>query len=164
MAVCGSLQAASGNQRLLERARELAPRGAVVEAFDDLGRLPHFNPDLLATIEPSVAAWRNAIAQSDALLIACPEYGHSLPGALKNAIDWVIGSAELEGKVVGTTASTPHASRGLLGLQALHTTLAAVSAQVVGGAPIVRGPEADQQIRALLDALLLKVHQQRSRA
>lgn len=60
--------------------------------FDGLRHLPHFNPD--TEEPPAVRDWRKALAGSDAVLIASPEYGHSLPGALKNGIDWVIGSGE----------------------------------------------------------------------
>ena len=101
LAICGSLQANSSNLTLLRLAAARAPEGVEVVIYDGLGTLPHFNPDLEASAPlPEVQALRGALAGSDALLIACPEYGHSLPGALKNAIDWVIGSGELERKVV----------------------------------------------------------------
>jgi chromate reductase len=159
--VCGSLQARSANLALLQRAAALAHAwpGLELRLFEELGELPHFNPDLEAAAPlPTVERWRRAIAESDALLIACPEFGHSLPGALKNAIDWVIGSGELERKVVALTASTPAAERGRLGLAALATTLGAVRGQLVGGEPIVRGAAADAQLGALLEALVAKVH------
>jgi NAD(P)H-dependent FMN reductase len=60
-----------------------------------------------SAVPESVLRWRGMLAASDAVLIASPEYGFSLPGALKNAIDWVIGSGELEGKVVAITAAVP---------------------------------------------------------
>jgi NAD(P)H-dependent FMN reductase len=100
-----------------------------------------------------VRSWRAALASSDALFIASPEYGHSLPGALKNAIDWVIGSGELYRKVVVVTASAPGPGRGERGLRALCDTLRAVEARILGGEPIVRGPELDAMLDALLDAL-----------
>jgi chromate reductase len=152
-AVLGSLGAKSGNRALLERAVALAPDVVEVVLFDRLGSLPHFDPDVVDS-PPPVLAWREAIAASDGLLIACPEYGHSLPGVLKNAIDWVIGTGELERKVVAITASTPAPERGRMGLAALRQTLGAVSATIVGGEPIARGPDADTQLRALLDALI----------
>jgi len=77
------LQAKSGNLALLQRAVELAPAGVAIQLFDGIRDLPHFNPDL--EVEgplPAVELWRRAIADSDALLIACPEFGHSLPGVL----------------------------------------------------------------------------------
>jgi NAD(P)H-dependent FMN reductase/ribosomal protein S18 acetylase RimI-like enzyme len=122
--------------------------------FAGLAELPHFNPDLDGPTCPEpVRRWRQALAASDALLIACPEYGHSLPGVLKNAIDWLIGSGELEEKLVAITASTPIAVRGRLGLRALRDTLGAVRAEIVGGEPVVRGPTEESELLALIKTL-----------
>jgi chromate reductase, NAD(P)H dehydrogenase (quinone) len=156
--VCGSLQASSHNLDLLRLAAAVAPAPLELTLFEGLRELPHFDPDLDQRGAPEpVLAWRAAIASSDALLIACPEYGHSLPGVLKNAIDWTIGSGELERKVVAVTAATVAPYRGLLGLQALRQTLAAVSARIVGGEPILRGPEGESAVRMLLDGLLAEL-------
>jgi chromate reductase len=158
LAICGSLQAKSSNLALLEVAARSAPAGLHVTLFDGLRDLPHFNPDLEASSTlPVVDAWRRALAESDALLIASPEYGHSLPGALKNGVDWVIGSGELERKVVAITAAVPAAPRGRLGLRALRDTLNAVRARIVGGDPIARGPSFERDVRALLGALLAEL-------
>jgi NAD(P)H-dependent FMN reductase/ribosomal protein S18 acetylase RimI-like enzyme len=157
LAICASLQEKSQNRTLIEAAVRLAPGGAVVVPYFGLADLPHFNPDLEAGGTPAaVAAYRQAIRDSDALLIACPEYGHSLPGVLKNSIDWLIGSGELEGKLVAITASTNMAGRGRLGLRALRDALVPVQADVLGGEPIVRGPESDAQLAELLRALLAR--------
>jgi NAD(P)H-dependent FMN reductase len=154
LAVCGSLQAKSGNRELLAVATRAAPPGVEVTLFDGIADLPHFNPDLErdATL-PAVDRWRRALAESDALLIASPEYGFSLPGALKNAIDWVIGSGELEGKVVAMTAAVPAVERGRRGLSALADTLRAVRATLVGGEPIAKGPDFEADVAALVQAL-----------
>jgi chromate reductase, NAD(P)H dehydrogenase (quinone) len=155
LGVSGSLQRGSSNLALLECARELAPTGVEVAIYDGLRTLPQFNLDLEAQAPlPLVEAWRRELDASDALLLASPEYGFSLPGALKNAIDWVIGSGELERKVVGITASVNHAERGRRGLAALENTLSALSATVVGGVPIVRGAEFEDDVRVLLGALI----------
>jgi NAD(P)H-dependent FMN reductase len=95
-----------------------------------------------------------ALADCDAVLIASPEYGLSLPGALKNGIDWVIGSGELEQKVVAITAAVPAPERGRRGLRALRDTLSAVRATLVGGEPIPLGPEFESQIAALVRTLV----------
>jgi chromate reductase len=155
LAVCGSLQRESANLRLLSAAAGAAAPEVKVVLFDSLGELPHFNPDIEASGAPeSVMRWRRALAQSDAVLIASPEYGFSLPGALKNAIDWVIGSGELEGKVVAITAAVPATERGRRGLQALRDTLGAVRATIVGGEPIARGPDFERHVAELLQALI----------
>lgn len=165
LAIVGSLGASSSNKALVATAASAAPAGVEVAVFDRLGTLPFFDPDLghpelpadaredAAHALGAVLALRRAILASDALLIACPEYGHSLPGALKNAIDWLIGTGELERKVVAITASVPHTERGRRGLAALAQTLGAVSAQIAWREPIVRGTEA-ASLPALFAALV----------
>src|SRR5207344_618511 len=101
----------------------------------------------------SVLRWKQALAKSDAILIASPEYAFSLPGVLKNAIDWVVGTGELEGKVVAITAAVLHQGRGRRGLQALRDTLSAVRATIVGGEPIPLGPAFERQVALLVEAL-----------
>lgn len=156
LAVCGSLQSQSKNLALLRVAATCVPPEVEFQLFDGLGDLPHFNPDIesTTTTPDSVRRWREALAGSDAVLIASPEYGFSLPGVLKNAIDWVIGSGELEGKIVAITAAVPGPGRGRRGLQALRDTLSAVRVVVVGGEPIPIGPKFDQTVAALVKALV----------
>jgi len=160
LAVCGSLQQKSRNLTLLQRAAQLAPVGVQVSLFDGIRELPLFDPDLERDGELlSVTRWRHAIARSDALLIACPEYGHSLPGALKNAVDWVIGTGELERKVVGVTAAVAIQEQGQRGLEALQQTLRAVSARIVGGGATVRGPQFDRDLSRLLACVVAEAEQ-----
>jgi len=155
LGVCGSLQAKSANRALLDAAAAAVPPGVEFVVFDGLCDLPHFNPDLDASgAPPSVGRWREQLAHSDALLIASPEYGFSLPGALKNGIDWVIGSGELEHKIVAITAAVPAPERGRRGLQALRETLAAVRVTIVGGEPIVKGPRFADDVAALVGMLI----------
>ena len=104
LTVSGSLRAGSSNAALLAAAAELAPAGVTVSAYDELGAIPAFSPDLEqapAPVPPAVAHWRAALAAADMILISSPEYAHGVPGALKNALDWVVGSGELMGKPVG---------------------------------------------------------------
>ena len=155
LGVCGSLQSQSKNRSLLRTAARLAAPDVEIVLFDGLANLPHFNPELEATTTPeSVRLWRQALAESDAVLITCPEYGFSLPGALKNAIDWVIGSGELERKIVAITAAVSSPERGRRGLQALRDTLSALSVTLVGGEPIPLGPEFDRDVAALVGELV----------
>jgi NAD(P)H-dependent FMN reductase len=155
LGICGSLQAKSSNLTLLETAQRLSPADVEVTLSDHLRHLPHFNPDLDGDgVAAEVTAFRRALAESDGLLVTCPEYGFSLPGALKNGIDWAISSGELEYKVVAMTASVASAGRGQMGLQALGQTLRAVSAVIVGGESIARGPNFERDVAALLEALI----------
>jgi len=164
LAISGSLQAQSRNAALLSAAARLAPTGVDVDLFDGIRDLPHFNPDIEAVMLPgSVRRWRQALTSSDAVLIACPEYGFSLPGVLKNAIDWVIGSGELEGKIVAITAAAPGPGRGRRGLQALRDTLSAVSASIVGGEPIPVGLGFERDVERLISDLSQAVRRERAR-
>ncbi|MBV9946869.1 MAG: DsbA family protein, partial [Myxococcales bacterium] len=125
--------------------------------FDGLGELPPFNPDIAEGTVPAVERWRGALRGADAVLIASPEYGFSLPGVVKNAIDWVIGTGELERKIVGVTAAVNHPERGRRGLDALCLPLLAISARIVGKRPIVRGPAFADDVGALIAAIAREV-------
>ena len=88
LGIAGSLRAGSHNKALLRAARELAPAGTEFVEFD-VRHLPHYDGDVEAAGDPErVAAFKDAIREADALLIATPEYNRGLPGVLKNAIDW----------------------------------------------------------------------------
>ena len=88
LGIAGSLRRASYNQGLLRAAIELAPPDVVIETFD-IGTLPLHNEDLRAGGDPApVAALKEAIARADAVLFVTPEHNRSIPGVLKNAIDW----------------------------------------------------------------------------
>ncbi len=155
LGICGSLQRTSGNLMLLNHADSCTPPDVEFVLFDGIRELPHFNPDIDREGTPeSVTRWRRALTDSDAVLIASPEYGFSLPGVLKNGIDWVIGSGELEGKVVAITAAVPAPERGRRGLQALRDTLSAVRATIVGGEPIAKGPEFGRYVAELVRSLV----------
>ncbi len=100
LALSGSLRAASANSSVLRAAAALAPEQARIQVYHGLGELPHFNPDLEGREPPAVLGFRRQLRAADGMLIACPEYAHGLPGAFKNALDWVVGSGELVGKPV----------------------------------------------------------------
>ena len=105
LAISGSLRRDSHNSRLLRHIAERAPAGIELEIWDDLRSIPPYDAD--DDLEPApapVAELRETIASADALLIATPEYNASIPGVLKNALDW---------------ASRPHATNPLRGKPAL---------------------------------------------
>ncbi len=89
LTISGSLRAASHNTGLLRAAAELAPDGVEVRQFEGLDRIPHYNEDH-DTDEPDreVQRLRDEIAGADVVLISTPEYNGSMPGHLKNAVDW----------------------------------------------------------------------------
>jgi NAD(P)H-dependent FMN reductase len=90
LVLLGSLRAASINRQLAELAVETAPEGASLELFDRLGELPFYNEDIdNGDVPEAVAALRAVAADADATLVVTPEYNGSIPGVLKNAIDWL---------------------------------------------------------------------------
>jgi NAD(P)H-dependent FMN reductase len=104
LTVSGSLREGSSNTALLDAVAALAGADVQVTAFRELADVPAFNPDLEGAAGPrhaAVAAWGDALSGADAVLISSPEYAHGVPGVLKNALDWVVGSGELVGKPVG---------------------------------------------------------------
>ena len=88
LGISGSLRRGSHNRTLLRAARMELPTGVDLIEWDGLAGLPAFNEDLERTPPPSVRAFLGFVADADALLIATPEYNASVPGALKNALDW----------------------------------------------------------------------------
>lgn len=143
--VSGSLQSRSSTAAVLASIGELvtlradaeAPAGAACatsatfEVFAGIEDLPHFNPD--RDTEPpddAVAAWRSALGAADAVVIATPEYAHGYPGALKDALDWVVGSGELiDTPVLLVTAS---GSGGVRAGQSLAPVIEVMAGPLVG--------------------------------
>ena len=90
LVLLGSLRAASVNRQLAELAVESAPDGVSLQLFDRLGELPFYNEDIdNEDVAESVTALRDVAAGADAALVVTPEYNGSIPGVLKNAIDWL---------------------------------------------------------------------------
>jgi len=105
-----------------------------VSIYRELAELPPFNPDLDNEDPPgAVTSFRARLQTCDAVLISCPEYAHGVPGALKNALDWVVGSGELVGKpvaLINGSARATHARASLI------ETLTVMSARVIPDASI----------------------------
>lgn len=105
----GSLRKNSYNKALLRAAVELIPKDAKIETFD-LEGIPPFNQDLEARMPQKVKEFKAKIRSADAILIATPEYNFSIPGVLKNAIDWAsrpYGDNSFEDKPVAIMGASP---------------------------------------------------------
>jgi chromate reductase, NAD(P)H dehydrogenase (quinone) len=138
LGVSGSLSQRSANRSLLELCVSLVPNGSTFALAPALDALPHFNPELdTEPAAPAVAIWREQLRAADTVLIAAPEYGHGMPGVLKNALDWLVGSGEFVGKPVIATCAAQGKGRGLLGLASLVQTLRAIDAVVLSSYPVV---------------------------
>jgi chromate reductase, NAD(P)H dehydrogenase (quinone) len=125
LALSGSLRRASTNTELLQALAARARPFHSVTVFTGLANIPPFNPDHEGPLTPApVLALAQAIEQADGIVISCPEYVHALPGAFKNAIDWLVSRTEIIGKPIALL----HAShRGDDVLTDLRRVLATVS-------------------------------------
>jgi len=110
LVLLGSLRAASVNRQLAELAIEGAPDGVNLRLFDRLGELPFYNEDIdNDDVAEPVAALRAAAADSDAALVVTPEYNGSIPGVLKNAVDWLsrpYGDSALKNKPMAVVGAS----------------------------------------------------------
>jgi chromate reductase len=135
LGISGSLRRDSYNSMLLRAAAELLPPGAELEVYDGLKAVPPYDADDDGDLVPgAVRELREAVAEADAVLIATPEYNASIPGALKNALDWV-SRPHASNPLRGTPAAVVGASTGMFGAvwaQAeLRKVLATIGARVI---------------------------------
>ncbi len=148
--------------RLLKALSLLLPSGSVLRFYEGLGNLPHFNPDLdVEPAPPPVGAFREQLRWADAVVISSPEYAHGVPGSLKNALDWVVGSGDLVEKPVALLNASP---RSTFAQAALAETLRTMSAVVLEEASVtipLRGSKqnaeeiaANSELAALLQTAL----------
>jgi len=134
LAISGSLRRDSHNRRLLRAAADLLPSGAELVEFDGLKALPHFDEDDEHDPGPAVAALREAIAAADAVLFATPEYNSSIPGVLKNAVDWAsrpFAETVLRNKPVAVIGASTGMFGAVWAQAELRKVLAAAGARVV---------------------------------
>lgn len=89
LGICGSLRKGSYNRMLLNAAVELAPEGMQIEIYDGLRELPQFDQDFEKNLPDLVKVFKARVKEADGVLFVTPEFNHSIPGPLKNAIDWL---------------------------------------------------------------------------
>jgi chromate reductase len=155
LAVSGSLRESSYNTSLLRAALEAAPDGVELELWDGIGELPLYDEDLEDDAPVSVQRLREDWSAADAILFATPEYNGSVPGGLKNAIDWA-SRPKLEGVLRNKTVAVVGASTGQFGAlwaqQDLKRILGITGARVVGTEiPVGRAHERFDSEGRLLD-------------
>ncbi len=138
LAISGSLRAASINTALLRAAMIVTPSSLTVSLYDDLRSLPPFEPDVeMASVDDpsltplSVSAFGVALRAADAVIFSTPEYAHGLPGVLKNALDWVVGSGEFVDKPVALFNASAY---GTYAQASLIETLTVMSARLIENA------------------------------
>jgi chromate reductase, NAD(P)H dehydrogenase (quinone) len=134
LAVSGSLRRDSHNSRLLRAAAQQLPSGVELEFYEGLKRIPPFDEDDEASPAPEVLEWRDAIDSADAVLFATPEYNSSIPGQLKNALDWASrpkAEAALRNKPVAVIGASPSMFGALWAQAELRKVLSASGARVL---------------------------------
>lgn len=102
LAITGSTRNNSSNYKILKFISENIKSEFDVEIFEDLAGIPHFNPDLDTENPPEqIASFRNKIIEADGIIICTPEYVFSLPGSLKNALEWCVSTTIFSNKTTG---------------------------------------------------------------
>jgi chromate reductase len=135
LGIPGSLRGDSFNLRLIEHAAALAPEGVSFEVFDQLGAIPHFNQDLEGERTPAaVLNLRSRIEAAGAVFVATPEYNSSIPGVLKNALDWASrppGESVLADKPAAVVGASPGRYGAIRAQAEARKVLAAIGAEVL---------------------------------
>ncbi len=135
LGISGSLRKGSLNSALLRAASERLPAGAELETFERLAEIPPYSEDAEAGPLPDgVRELRAAIRGADAVLIATPEYNHSLPGQLKNALDWAsrpAGQSALNGKPAAAIGASKSMFGAVWAQAELRKVLAAMGGRVI---------------------------------
>jgi len=169
LGIPGSLRRDSHNRRLLAGAAAALPPPAELVVFDGLKALPHFDEDDEAAPAIAVHTWRSAIADADALLFATPEYNSSIPGALKNAIDWAsrpVADAALRNKPVAVIGASTGSFGAIWAQAELRKTLTSAGARVLDRElPVASADQSiredgtllDEQLAAELDSILAEL-------
>jgi chromate reductase len=144
LAISGSLRSGSLNTRLLREIAERAPAGVEIELWDDLKAIPPYDADDDTGFAPGpVRDLRQAIAVADGLLFATPEYNSSIPGVLKNAIDWASRPREstpLQGKPAAVVGATTGQFGAVWAQADLRKVLASTGARVIDlELPVAKG-------------------------
>lgn len=173
LVLVGSLRAASLNRQLAQVASETAPAGVSLQLFDRLGELPFYNEDVDGDgAAEAVQALRLAAAEADAALVVTPEYNGSIPGVLKNAIDWLsrpYGNGALNGKplaVIGTALGQyggvwahdeTRKSFGLAGPSVVEDVKLSLPATIFDGKHPRENADVVQQVREVVEKLTAEV-------
>ena len=125
-AINGSASDHSSNQKLLENFAELTKDFFSLTIFNDLKKLPHFDPELSVDNTPKIILdFRHSIETADGIIICTPEYVFSIPGGLKNAIEWCVSTTVFSDKPTGLITASANGIKGHEELQLIMKTIMA---------------------------------------
>jgi chromate reductase len=166
LGLAGSLRAGSLNAQLLRLAAEELPEGVELQIHDGLADIPAYDQDLDDLTPHAVAELKDAIADADAVLLVTPEYNGSIPGFLKNALDWVsrpIAESPMRGKPVAVIGASPGQFGAIWAQRDLKKVLGIMSARVLDAELAVAkadrrleapDPELRDELRSIVAALV----------
>ncbi|MBP2282399.1 NAD(P)H-dependent FMN reductase [Flavobacterium sp. CG_23.5] len=171
IAISGSLKSTSANTNILRAMAKIAPENVIVKIVEGLDQLPHFNPETSEEM-PAVTHFRNQIKAADGVIFSTPEYAFGVPGVLKNALDWLVSSGELNDKSVAAISVSPMHTGGDKALASLMLTLSALGTNTpqnsslaigtikskVNELGVITNPETLQELKAVLTALLESIN------
>ncbi|YCA45549.1 NAD(P)H-dependent oxidoreductase [Bacillus sp. JZ8] len=134
IAISGSIRESSINTNILENLASFFTGNIDYSIYDKIGEFPHFNQDLDNKKGPKVIEeFRQELNEADALIFCTPEYARSIPGVLKNAIDWLVSSDQLLNKIVAVITASPMVTGGEKAQASFLQTLEMLNANVVKG-------------------------------
>jgi chromate reductase len=162
LGIAGSVRSGSHNAQLLRLAAEELPDGVELVVFDGLAEIPAFDQDLEDLSPDAVDRLKAAIADADAVLIATPEYNASIPGALKNALDWVsrpLAASPIRTKPVAVIGASTSAFGAVWAQRELKKVLGVMGARVLDvELPVAKADRAladpDAELRAALAGIV----------
>jgi chromate reductase, NAD(P)H dehydrogenase (quinone) len=169
LGVAGSLRRDSHNRRLLRAAGALLPPGVQFTEYEQLKLIPPFDEDDELAPPVAVTHWREAIEEADAILFATPEYNSSIPGQLKNAIDWAsrpFSETVLRNKPVAVIGASTGSFGAVWSQAELRKALGAAGARVIDRElPVASADEAfaddgkllDHDLTLELDSILIEL-------
>jgi chromate reductase len=131
-AISGSLKTTSVNMSILKSLRSMGKEKYELRIFEGLDLIPYFRQEHdHEHVDDSVTAFRKFLRNADAVIISTPEYAFGVPGVLKNALEWLVSSAELYEKPVATISASPTPMGGDKAHESLRLTLTALGARFI---------------------------------
>lgn len=134
LGIPGSLRAGSLNEQLLRLTAEELPEGVELELYGDLAEIPPYDQDLDYLQPDAVERLKRSIADADAILVATPEFNGSIPGQLKNALDWVSrprDDSPIRSKPVAVIGASTSSFGGIWAQRELKKVLGIMGARVL---------------------------------
>lgn len=123
-AISGSTRKDSSNEKILTIIRELYQEELDITIFNQIDQLPHFNPDLdRGDVPESIQNFRDIISKSDGIIICTPEYVFSLPGSLKNALEWTVSTTVFSDKPLAFIVASASGEKAFESLDLIMATL-----------------------------------------